>query len=112
MRSSTFSLDFLVIGPLNPDETRGKVDPHSKSYAWVLVLWSFKNSGRWGFSLRFILWLRAILMARDARGPEWLFIRCQRLGWSGEIPRVVLNNMLCCWCDPLGSSKMDCRIVY
>ena len=24
-RGSTFSLDFLVIGPLNPGETRGKV---------------------------------------------------------------------------------------
>ena len=24
----TFSLDFSVINPLNPGETRGKVDPH------------------------------------------------------------------------------------
>ena len=40
-RSSTFSLDFSAIGLLNPGETRGKVDPHCKSYAWVLVLWSF-----------------------------------------------------------------------
>ena len=25
-----------------------------------------------------------------------------------------LNNMqiVCCWCNALGSSKMDCRIVY
>ena len=45
-RGSTFSLDFLVIGLSNPSETRGKVDPHCKSYAWVLVLWSFDNSGR------------------------------------------------------------------
>ena len=43
---STFSLDFPAIGPLNPGETRGKVDPHCKSYAWVLVLWSFDNSKR------------------------------------------------------------------
>ena len=37
-RGSNFSLDFLVIGPSNPSETRGKVDPHYKSYAWVPVL--------------------------------------------------------------------------
>ena len=40
-RGSTFSLDFPAIGPLNHGETRGKVDPHCKSYAWVPVLWSF-----------------------------------------------------------------------
>ena len=32
-RGSTFSLDFSAIGSSNPDETRGKVDPHCKSYA-------------------------------------------------------------------------------
>ena len=32
-RGSTFSLNFLAIGPSNPGETRGKVDPHCKSYA-------------------------------------------------------------------------------
>ena len=31
-RESTFSLDFSVIGPSNSSETRGKVDPHCKSY--------------------------------------------------------------------------------
>ena len=40
-RSSTFFLEFLVIGPSNPGEPRGKVAPHGKSYAWVPVLWSF-----------------------------------------------------------------------
>ena len=45
-RSSTFSLDFPAIGLSNSGETRGKVDPHCKSYAWVLVLWTFGNSGR------------------------------------------------------------------
>ena len=40
-RSSTLSLDFLMIGPSNSCETRGKVDPHCKSYAWVPVLRSF-----------------------------------------------------------------------
>ena len=34
-RDSTFFLDFPVIDPSNSGETRGKVDPHSKSYAWV-----------------------------------------------------------------------------
>ena len=72
-------------------------------------------------------------MVRDVRGLEWPFIRCQKLGLSGEIYRVVLdspetdrglyvllvrlyviamlNNMLCCWCDALSSSKMDCWFV-
>ena len=45
-RSSTFSLDFSMIGPLNSGKTRGKVDPHCKSYMWVPVLWSFDNSER------------------------------------------------------------------
>ena len=40
----------------------------------------------------FILWLRAILTVRDVRGPEWSFIRCQKLGLSGEIPIVVLDS--------------------
>ena len=40
-RVFTFSLDFPVIGPLNFGETRGKVGPHCKSYAWVPVLGSF-----------------------------------------------------------------------
>ena len=31
-------------------------------------------------------------MVRDVRGPGWLFIRCQKLRLSGEIPRVVLDN--------------------
>ena len=45
-RESTFSLNFPVISPSNPDETRDKVDPHYKSYAWVSILWSFDNFGR------------------------------------------------------------------
>ena len=46
VRSSHFSLDFPVIGPSNSGETRGRVDPHCKSYAWVQVLWIFDDSGR------------------------------------------------------------------
>ena len=42
-RSSHFSLDFPVICLSNFGETRGKVDPHCKSYAWIPVLWSFKK---------------------------------------------------------------------
>ena len=41
MRSSHFSLDFSVISPYNFSETRGKFDPHYKSYAWVPEVWSF-----------------------------------------------------------------------
>ena len=45
-RVSTFSLNFLVIGQSNLGDPRGKVDPHCKSYVWILVLWSFDNFGR------------------------------------------------------------------
>ena len=31
-------------------------------------------------------------MVRDVRGPEWSFIRFQKLGLSDEIPRVVLYS--------------------
>ena len=40
-RGSTFSLDFSVIGTSNSGKTRGKVDPHCKSYVWVPEVWSF-----------------------------------------------------------------------
>ena len=45
-RESTVSLFFLAIGPSNPGNARGKVDPLYKGYAWVLALWSFSNSER------------------------------------------------------------------
>ena len=32
-------------------------------------------------------------MVRDVQGPEWPFIRCQKLGLNGEIPRVVLDSL-------------------
>ena len=32
-------------------------------------------------------------MVRDVQGPEWPFIRCQKLGLSGEIPIMVLDNL-------------------
>ena len=31
-RGSIFSLDFSAVSPSNPSETRGKIDPHCKSY--------------------------------------------------------------------------------
>ena len=40
-RSSTFSLEFPVIGPSVSGETRSKVTPHSKGYSWVPILGSF-----------------------------------------------------------------------
>ena len=42
-RGSTSSLDFPANGPTNSDETRGKIDPHYKSYAWVPEVWSFEK---------------------------------------------------------------------
>ena len=48
-RESTFSLYFLAIGPTNPGETRGKVDPHCKSYVWVPKVWSFDKLREVGF---------------------------------------------------------------
>ena len=40
-RSSTFSLEFPAIGQSVSDETRSKVAPHYKGYAWVPVSGSF-----------------------------------------------------------------------
>ena len=37
-RVSTLSLEFLVIGPSNPGEPRGKVGLRFKGYLWVPVL--------------------------------------------------------------------------
>ena len=31
-------------------------------------------------------------MVRDVRGLEWSFIGCQKLGLSGEMPRLVLDS--------------------
>ena len=45
-RSSTYSLDFQVIGPINSGEARSQVGPYYKSYTWVPVLGSFDNFGR------------------------------------------------------------------
>ena len=42
-RGSNFSLNFPAIGSSNPGESRSKVAPHDKSYAWTPVLWSFNK---------------------------------------------------------------------
>ena len=42
-RGFTFSLDFSANDLSNPEEARGKVDPHCKGYVWVPGLWSFKK---------------------------------------------------------------------
>ena len=39
--SSTFSLEFSAIGPSISSETRSKIAPHGKGYAWVPILGSF-----------------------------------------------------------------------
>ena len=61
-RSSTFSLGFSTIGLSNPDEARGKVNPHCKGYARVPRLWSFDKLREVGgfSSICFIPRLRAI----------------------------------------------------
>ena len=65
-RSSTFSLEFPAIGPVSGSGARGRVDPHSESFASRLVLGSFDklHKGR-GFSptcftfcLRVMQWMR------------------------------------------------------
>ena len=61
-RSSTFSLEFPMIGPTSSDKTRSKVAPHGKDYTWVPDLGSFNKlrEGR-GFSpICFTFRLRAI----------------------------------------------------
>ena len=57
-RSSTFSLEFPVIGPASSDEARSKVAPHGKDYTWVPVSGSFDKlqKGR-GFLLLALLFV-------------------------------------------------------
>ena len=55
VRISHFSLDFSTIVSSNSGKTRGKVDPHCKSYAWVSEVWSFDKLGEVGvFSYLFL----------------------------------------------------------
>ena len=54
-RSSTFSLEFLAIGPSVSGETRSKVAPHRKGYAWIPVLGSFEKLRKVGVFLLLVL---------------------------------------------------------
>ena len=61
-RGSTFSLSFPTIGPVSGSGARGRVDPHSESFASRPILGSFDElrKGR-GFSLTcFTFCLRAM----------------------------------------------------
>ena len=49
--SSTFSLKFPAIGPLDSGDARSKVAPHDMDYAWVPDLGSFDNSEKVGVFL-------------------------------------------------------------
>ena len=64
-RSSIFSLNFPMIGPSNSGETRGKVDPHYKSYTWETEVGEFQKTprGKGFFPSWFNPCLRAIQMA-------------------------------------------------
>ena len=52
--------------------------------------------------------------------PNWFMIRGREVpDWMGQDGDLIVcvacfNNMkiVCCWCDALGSSKMDCWFVY
>ena len=50
-RDSTFSLSFSTIGPVCGSEARGRVDPHSESFASRPVLGVSKNSRNVGVFL-------------------------------------------------------------
>ena len=81
-RSSTFSLDFPVIGSANSGEARSKVAPHGKGYAWVPVLGEFRRTPKGRFSPIFIIiWLRAILMDVELLRPGWPWFRFQKI-WT------------------------------
>ena len=70
-RSSTFSLEFLAIGPSNPGEPRSKIAPHGKSYVWVSDLWSFDKLRKVGvFSYLVIPCLKIHEMVLDVVKPE------------------------------------------
>ena len=62
-RSSTLSLEFPTIGPSVFGETRSKVAPHGKGYAWVPVLGSFDKLRKVGiFSYLVYFYLSVLLM--------------------------------------------------
>ena len=82
-RSSHFSLSFPMIGPVFGSGARGRVDPHSESFASRPVLWSFDKlqKGRSFSPTCFTLWLRAILMDGDLLRPGWPWFWFQKI-WT------------------------------
>ena len=82
-RSSHFSISFPTIGPVFGSGARGRVDPHSESFASRPVLGSLDKlrKGR-GFSPTcFTLCLRVILMGGDLLRPGWPWFRFQKI-WT------------------------------
>ena len=62
----------------------------TRGYRYCRVL---ETPGGRGFLLLvFIPWLRAILMDKDVLKPEWPCTQFQRLGLSGEIPKVIHDS--------------------
>ena len=70
-RSSTFSLEFLVIGPASPDKARSKVAPHCKDYTWVPISGSFDKlrKGRGFFSYLLYFFFKGHIMDGDLLKP-------------------------------------------
>ena len=82
-----------MIGASNPNEIRGKVDPHYKSYVWVLEVWSFDKLREVGvFSYLLYSLVKSHLNGWDILRLGWPCFQSQRLGLSEEIPRVVLDS--------------------
>ena len=89
---SNFSLDFPVIGPSNSGESRGKVTPHSKSYAWVPVLCSFDKLRKVGvFSYLVIPCLKSHEMVLDVVRPE------MTMDFGSKEVEPMLDEGLCPW---------------
>ena len=105
-RESTFSLDFPTIDPSNFGETKGKVDPHYKSYAWVPILWSFEKLWEVGvfsyliYSLAKIhfKWLgRFEGLSGRSFGAKNLDLVAKSLDWFWTVSKLTVDCM-CCLC--------------
>ena len=98
-RSSTFSLDFSVIGPANSGGARSKVGLRYKGYAWVPVLWSFDKLWKVGvFSYSVYFWFESLVnglgvvrleMAMDFSSTKWN--RCLVSGLPTDSPLLGLG---------------------
>ena len=87
---SNFFLNFSVIGPSDSSEPRDKVAPHSKSYAWIPVLWSFEKLREVGvFSYLVIPCLKSHEMILEAVRPE------MAMGFDSKEVEPMLNEGGC-----------------